>query len=89
MVVSFQTMGNRNDEANNRYRLRNRKQNNCNGGLSINKQGSDDTEEEEEEEEEVDRPHQRRRVDEANTGDPEENLDMPVDIDFEGDLDQN
>ena len=60
-------MDRRNDKANNRYELRNRKQNNRNGGLSINKHGSNDKEEEEEE---VDRPHQRRHVDEANNRDP-------------------
>ena len=61
-----------NDKANNRYGLRNRKHNNCDGGLSINKHGSNN---EEEEGEEDDLPHQRRRVDEANNGDPEEILE--------------
>ena len=68
-------MDGRNDEANNRYWLRNREHNNRNGGQSINKQGSDDKEEEEEEEEEedeVDRLHQRRCVDKTNNEDPEE-----------------
>ena len=78
-------MDGRNDEANNQYGLRNRKHNKLDYGLSINKQGSDNKEEEEEE---VDRPHQRRRVDEANNGDPGENLDVPSEIDFEGELEE-
>ena len=52
--------------------------------MSINKHGSNDKEEEEEKE--VDRPHQKRRVDEANNKDPEKNLDVPKEIDFEGNL---
>ena len=86
MVVSFQTMDGRNDKANNRYGLRNREHNNRDGGLSINKHGSNDKEEEEEGED--DRPHQRRRVNEENNKDPEDILDMPVAIDFEGGFDQ-
>ena len=82
LVVSFQTMDGRNDKSNNLYGLRNRENNNRDGGLSINKHGSNKKEEED------DRPHQRRRIDETNNGDPEENLDMPVEIDFEGNLDQ-
>ena len=78
-------MGGRNDNANNRYGLRYCKHNNRFDGLSIDKQGSEN---EYKEEEKVDRPHQRRRVDEANNGDPEENLDVPVEIDFESNLDQ-
>ena len=66
-------MDGRNDEANDPYRLRNRKHNNRDGGLSINKHGSDH---EEEKEEQNDCPHQRRRVDEANNGDLGENLDV-------------
>ena len=81
-------MGGRNDKANNRYGLRNRKHNNRDGGLSINRHGSNNKEEEEEEEEEVDCPHRWRCVDEANNGDPEKNLDVPVEIDFEGNLGQ-
>ena len=79
LVVSFQTMDGRNDKANNQYGLRNRKHNNRNDGLSINKQGSD---KKEEEEEEVDHPHQRHHVDKANNRDPGENLDVPREIDF-------
>ena len=73
-------MDGRNDEAKNQYRLRNRKHKNRNGGLSINKHGSNNKEEEEEED---DRPHQRLRVDKAHNGDPEENLDVSRVIDFE------
>ena len=78
-------MDSRNDKTNNRYGLRNRKHNSHNNGLSIDKQGSNNKEEEEEE---VDCPCQRRRVDKASNKDPGENLDVPVEIDFEGDLDQ-
>ena len=78
-------MDGRNDEAKNQYGLRNRAHNNRDDGLRIDKQGSDNKEEEEEE---VDRPHQRRRVDKANNKDPEENLNVPVEIDFEGNLEQ-
>ena len=78
-------MDGRNDKTNNQYGLRNRKHNNRNDGLSINEHGSNN---EEEEEEEDNRPHQRRRVDEADNGDPGENLDMPVEIDFEGNSDK-
>jgi len=78
-------MDNRNDGANNRYGLRNHKHKNCDGELSINEHGSNDDEEEEEED---DHPHQRRRVDKTNNGDPEEILDVPRLIDFEGNLDQ-
>ena len=40
-------MDGRNDKANNQYGLRNRKHDNHDDGLSIDKQGSDDKEEEE------------------------------------------
>jgi hypothetical protein len=82
-IVYFQTMDGRNDKANNQCRLKNRKHNNHDGGLSIDEQGSNAKEEEEEE---GDRPHQRCHVDEANNGDPGENLEVPREIDFEGDL---
>ena len=78
-------MDNRNNEDNNRYRLRNHKHNICDDGLRIDKQGSEDKDDEEEE---VDCPHQRRHVEEANNEDPEDNLDVPVEIDFEGNLEQ-
>ncbi len=74
----------RNDESNNRYRLRNREHSNSDGVMSIHEQGSgNDDEEEEEEEDEVHRPHQRRRVDKTNNKDPEEILDVPRVINFE------
>ena len=77
-------MDGRNDEANNRYRLRNREHSNSDGVMSIHEQGSgNDDEEEEEEEEEIDRPPQRRRIDGANDRDPEDMLDVPRHIDFE------
>ena len=61
-----------NDDDNNRYGLRNRKHINRNDVMSINKQRSSNEEEDEEEEEEkdeVNRPHQRRHVDEADNKD--------------------
>ena len=79
-------MDGRNDEANNRYGLRNREHSNRDGVMSIHEQGSGDNEEdeeEEEEEEEIDRPPQRRRIDEANDRDPVGLLDVPRVIDFE------
>ena len=78
-------MDGRNDEANNQYGLRNCKHNKHNDGLSMDKQRSEDNNEEEEE---VDRHHQRIRVDKENNEDPEDNLDVPVEIDFEGNLKQ-
>ena len=81
-------MDGRNDKANNRYGLRNRKHSNRDDGLNIDKHGLDNKDEEEEEEYEVNCPHQRRRVGEANNGDPEEQLDVPRVIDFDGDLEQ-
>ena len=88
LVVSFQTMDGRNDKDSNQYGLRNSKHNNRDGGLSINEHGSNNDKEEEEEEGEDDRPHLRRRVNEENNEDPEENLEVPREIDFEGNLDQ-
>ena len=73
-------MDGRNDEANNRYGLRNREHNNRNDVLSINIQGSGNKEDDEEE---IDRPHQMRRVDEANNKDPEEMMDVPFGSDIE------
>ena len=83
MAVSLQIMDGRNDEANNRYGLRNREHCNRNYVMSLNKQRSSDEEEDKEEEDEVNRPHQRCRVDKANNEDPGEMLDVPRVIDFE------
>ena len=55
--------------------------------MSINKQRSNDEEEDKEEEDEVDRPPQRRRIDGDNNEDPGEMLDVPREIDFEGNSD--
>ena len=77
------------EEANNRYGLRNREHSNRDNVMSIHKQGSGDEEEDKEEEEEDkeeeenDRPTQRRRIDESNDEDPEDMLDVPRQIDFE------
>ncbi len=75
-------MDSRNDKANNQYGLRNRKHINRKGGLSIHKQGSGNKEEDKEEEEEVFRPHQRRRVDQADDNNHGEVMDVPRAIDF-------
>ena len=89
MVVSLQIMDGRNDDAaNNRYGLRNREQSNREGRLSISGEGSGNKEENKEEKDGGNHPHQRRRVDEANNKDPEEMLDVPRVINFEGNLDQ-
>ena len=90
LVLSFQTMDGRNYKDNNRYRLRNHKHNIHNAGSGREEEDSDKqiSEDKYKEEEEVDRPHRRRRVDKEDNKDPEENLDVPVKIDFEGDLDQ-
>ncbi len=77
-------MDGRNDEAaNNRYELLNREHSNRDGGLSISGEGSGNKEEDEEEEDGGNRPHQRRRVDQANNEDPGEMLDVPRAIHFE------
>ena len=75
-----------NDKANNRYGLRNREHSNRDNVMSIHEQGSGDEEKDEEEdkeEEEIDCPLQRRRIDGANDGDPEDMMDVPRHIDFE------
>ena len=59
-------MDSRTGEANNQYGLRNCKHINANGGLSINKHGSNNGDEDKKEEDEVNCPHQRWRVDKAN-----------------------
>ncbi len=74
-------MDSRKDKAN-RYELRNRKHINRNGGLSISGEESGDKEEDKEEEDEGNRPHQRRRVDQADDKDPRDVLDVPRVIDF-------
>ena len=79
-------MDGRNDEAaNNRYGLRNREHSNRDGGLSISGEGSGDKEEDKEEEDGGNRPHQRRRVDQADADDENlgEVLEVPTAIDFE------
>ena len=86
MVVSLQIMDGRNDDAtNNRYGLRNREQSNRKGRLSISGEGSGNEEEYKEEEDGGNRPHQRRRVDQADADDKNhgEVLDVPRVIDFE------
>ena len=86
MVVSLQIMDGRNDDAaNNRYGLRNREQSNREGRLSISGEGSGNEEEDEEEEDGCNRPHQRRRVDQADANDKNlgEVLEVPTAIDFE------
>ena len=83
LVVSLQITGGRNDKANNQYGLWNREHINREGGLIINKHGSNNGDKDKEEEDEVNRPHQRRRVDEADNEDAGEVLDVPRVIDFE------
>ena len=56
--------------------------------MSINKQQSNNKDKDREEEDEVNRPYQRRRVDQAINEEPEEQLDVPTVIDFDGNLEQ-
>ena len=79
-------MDSRNDNAaNNRYGLRNSKQSNREGRLSISGEGSGNKEEDKEEEDGGNRPHQRRRVDQADADDENlgEVLEVPTAIDNE------
>jgi hypothetical protein len=77
--------GRNDDAANNRYGLRNREQSNREGRLSISGEGSGNEEEDKEEEDVGNRPHQRRRVDQADADDENlgEVLEVPTAIDYE------
>ena len=77
--------GRNDDAANNRYGLQNREQSNREGRLSISGEGSGNEEEDKEEEDGGNRPHQRRRVDQADADNENhgEVLEVPRMIDFE------
>ena len=76
-------MGGRNNKANNRYGLRNRGHSKHDDVMSINGHGSNDGDKDKEKDDEGNRPHQRRRVDDADDKDPGEVMEVPRVIDFE------